>query len=148
MNYTEWKNLPDRSTPITAENLLNDINNLRVEIKNIVESGINGSESYIKLSDGTMIIYGTYNDLNANFTRLGDALFYYHSSEITFKSEFIDVPSFVLCSSEKSDDDSNLAIFNGFEKPTTNNKIYPRFIRPNDSSFNLFIRYFAIGKWK
>ena len=51
MALIEFKNLPDTTTPINAENL----NNNFTECNNIVESGSNANGTYIKYSDGTMI---------------------------------------------------------------------------------------------
>ena len=56
MALIEFKNLPDTTTPITAENLNNNFN----ECNNIVESGSNANGNYIKYSDGTMICTKSY----------------------------------------------------------------------------------------
>lgn len=51
MALIEFKDYPNTSTPLNAENLNNNFN----EVNNIAESGSNDNGHYIKFSDGTLI---------------------------------------------------------------------------------------------
>lgn len=52
MTLIEFKNLPNTTTPLKAENLNNNFNS-------IVESGSNENGNWVKFSDGTMICEAT-----------------------------------------------------------------------------------------
>lgn len=55
MSLTDWKNLPDTSTPINKENLENDGSYLETKIYDVIEEGSNNNGTYIKFSNGTLI---------------------------------------------------------------------------------------------
>lgn len=59
MALIEFKNKPDTSTPINAENLNHNFNELNTLITEIVESGENENGRWIKWADGTLICNGT-----------------------------------------------------------------------------------------
>lgn len=65
MNLIEFKNLPDTTTPLNAENLnllqknVNDeFTTIKGTINGIVESGSNEKGIWAKFADGTLIQYG------------------------------------------------------------------------------------------
>jgi len=89
MALIEFKDLPDATTPLTADNL----NNNFIECFNIIESGSNENGNYIKYSDGTMICYGVRsNTLANNNTQIG-AMWYTDSVNLgSFPVEFAEEP--------------------------------------------------------
>lgn len=90
MSLIEFKNFPDTSTPINAENLNNNFNS-------IVESGNNENGSYIKFADGTLIqhksgisfettykeIYFPISFLNGTYSAMVTGR-YYHYIDVTY----------------------------------------------------------------
>lgn len=50
-----FKDFPSMETPLNAENLNNNFNELNTQIAGIIESGSNENGEYVKFSDGTMI---------------------------------------------------------------------------------------------
>ena len=150
MNYTNWKNLPDRTTPLTAENLLNDINitkeeiqNLKSEISKIIESGDNENGSFIKYSNGIMICLQSIEGIVNISTAWGSL---YQSGILktpNFPEQFIDAP-YVLLTNHNGE---SVIAPNGL---STNSKpedvVLLRGTTSPDMRYKIDI--LSIGKWK
>ena len=140
MALKEFKNLPDTSTPINAENLNNNFNS-------IVESGSNENGNYVKYADGTMICYRTYT-YTVNVTTSWGSLYYGNNYDvITFPAQFIEKPHLQL-----SAYNTNLSFW--LASYTITN-IYTDYfsgitvLRPTpEQGVEVVIRALAIGKWK
>ncbi len=149
----DWKNLPNTTTPFNAtrmEHIEQGIYDNSVAISSIVESGSNSKGSYVKYSDGTMIVtretYETTINVNVSWGNIfvgGDY------TEWEFPVPFINVPDLVLF-------DVNSTTTNGCFKtsyePTkiTKNSIQNVYVgrgtSANDVAFKIHI--LAIGRWK
>lgn len=149
----EWKNLPNQTTPVNAtrmDHIEQGIYDNSVAISNIIESGSNSKGSYVKYSDGTMIVaretYETTINVNVSWGNIfvgGDY------TEWEFPVPFINVPDLVLF-------DVNSTTTNGCFKtsyePTkiTKNSIQNVYVgrgtSASDVAFKIYI--LAIGRWK
>lgn len=70
----EWKNLPNQTTPANAtrmNHIEDGIYDNSVAISNIIESGSNSNGSWIKYSDGTMIITQKYTSSKITVVDMG-----------------------------------------------------------------------------
>ena len=145
MSLTPWKNLPDTSTPINAENLINDSEYLDNKINEILETGSTSTGRYIKYNDGTVIQWGRVN-LTPNESRSQGGLTYYSTST----SVILPIELFTInnasCSSNRQ-----IANMNYFAQS------YIAFV--NSSTINLsfastglnderIIDWLVIGRWK
>lgn len=118
MNKIEFKNLPDTTTPLNAENLnllqdnvedaiptldsavstssTNGVENQAitnyVNTKGIYESGSNANGSYIKYDDGTMICYIKKENVDCRSLNADGNYYYKTISNIDFPQTFISVP--------------------------------------------------------
>lgn len=149
----EWKNLPNQTTPVNAtrmEHIEQGIYDNSVAISNIIESGSNSKGSYVKYSDGTMIVtretYETTINVNVSWGNIfvgGDY------TEWEFPVPFINVPDLVLF-------DVNSTTTNGCFKtsyePTkiTKNSIQNVYVGRGTSASDVAfkIHILAIGRWK
>lgn len=149
----EWKNLPNQTTPVNAtrmNHIEDGIYNNSVAISNIIESGSNSKGSYVKYSDGTMIVtretYETTINVNVSWGNIfvgGDY------TEWEFPVPFINVPDLVLF-------DVNSTTTNGCFKtsyePTkiTKNSIQNVYVGRGTSASDVAfkIHILAIGRWK
>lgn len=149
----EWKNLPNQTTPVNAtrmEHIEQGIYDNSVAISNIIESGSNSKGSWVKYSDGTMIVtretYETAINVNVSWGNIfvgGDY------TEWEFPVPFINVPGLVLF-------DVNSTTTNGCFKtsyePTkiTKNSIQNVYVGRGTSASDvkLKIHILAIGRWK
>lgn len=149
----EWKNLPNQTTPVNAarmEHIEDGIYNNSVAISNIVESGSNTKGTWVKYSDGTMIVtretYETTININVSWGNIfvgGDY------TEWEFPVPFINAPDLVLF-------DVNSTTTNGCFKtsyePTkiTKNSIQNVYVGRGTSASDVAfkIHILAIGKWK
>lgn len=64
MSLIEFKDYPSTETPLNAENLNHNFNELKVE------SGSNDNGDYVKFSDGTLICYGTNNGVDGSYRQI------------------------------------------------------------------------------
>lgn len=155
MSYVkqDWKNLPNQTTPVNAtrmEHIEQGIYDNSVAISNIIESGSNSKGSYVKYSDGTMIVaretYETTINVNVSWGNIfvgGDY------TEWEFPVPFINVPDLVLF-------DVNSTTTNGCFKtsyePTkiTKNSIQNVYVGRGTSASDVAfkIHILAIGRWK
>ena len=71
MALIEFKNLPDTSTPINAENLNHNFNGLKIE------SGSNENGSYVKFPDGTLEINQRFETTISTTTAWGNLYYGY-----------------------------------------------------------------------
>lgn len=149
----EWKNLPNQTTPANAtrmDHIEQGIYDNSVAISNIIESGSNSKGSYVKYSDGTMIVaretYETTINVNVSWGNIfvgGDY------TEWEFPVPFINVPDLVLF-------DVNSTTTNGCFKtsyePTkiTKNSIQNVYVGRGTSASDVAfkIHILAIGRWK
>lgn len=149
----EWKNLPNQTTPVNAtrmDHIEQGIYDNSVAISNIIESGSNSKGSYVKYSDGTMIVaretYETTINVNISWGNIfvgGDY------TEWEFPVPFINVPDLVLF-------DVNSTTTNGCFKtsyePTkiTKNSIQNVYVGRGTSASDVAfkIHILAIGRWK
>lgn len=149
----EWKNLPNQATPVNAtrmEHIEQGIYDNSVAIGNIIETGSNSKGSYVKYSDGTMIVtretYETTINVNVSWGNIfvgGDY------TEWEFPVPFINVPDLVLF-------DVNSTTTNGCFKtsyePTkiTKNSIQNVYVGRGTSASDVAfkIHILAIGRWK
>jgi hypothetical protein len=149
----EWKNLPNQTTPVNAtrmDHIEQGIYDNSVAISNIIESGSNSKGSYVKYSDGTMIVaretYETTINVNVSWGNIfvgGDY------TEWEFPVPFINVPDLVLF-------DVNSTTTNGCFKtsyePTkiTKNSIQNVYVGRGTSASDVAfkIHILAIGRWK
>lgn len=143
MSLIEFKNLPDTSTAINAENLNNNFNS-------IVESGSNENGCYTKFIDGTMICSNRI--YNSNDTEEECGTFYISSEKIAlpnFPTEFKNQPK-VIFQYETATWSSSVIIgiaTHGY--PTETSPGLVRLISPVYSIHNGgYIDYIAIGRWK
>lgn len=149
----EWKNLLNQTTPVNAtrmDHIEQGIYDNSVAISNIIESGSNSKGSYVKYSDGTMIVaretYETTINVNVSWGNIfvgGDY------TEWEFPVPFINVPDLVLF-------DVNSTTTNGCFKtsyePTkiTKNSIQNVYVGRGTSASDVAfkIHILAIGRWK
>lgn len=149
----DWKNLPNSTTPVNAtrmEHIEQGIYDNSVAISNIIETGSNSKGSYVKYSDGTMIVtretYETTINVNVSWGNIfvgGDY------TEWEFPVPFINVPDLVLF-------DVNSTTTNGCFKtsyePTkiTKNSIQNVYVGRGTSASDVAfkIHILAIGRWK
>lgn len=113
MQRITFKDLPDTTTPVNAENLNLLQNNVETAISDavddvtevidsIIESGSNANGNWIKYSDGTMICWHTVLGNTFDCTQSGGTGRYYYvdtnnssenSKQWTYPQAFINVPT-------------------------------------------------------
>ena len=153
MALIEFKDKPNTTTPVNAtrmDHIEQGIYDNSVAISNIIESGSNSKGSYVKYSDGTMIVaretYETTINVNVSWGNIfvgGDY------TEWEFPVPFINVPDLVLF-------DVNSTTTNGCFKtsyePTkiTKNSIQNVYVGRGTSASDVAfkIHILAIGRWK
>lgn len=112
-----------------------------VNTKGITESGSNANGSYIKFDDGTMICYATL-PFAMNITGQFEGIYYANTGAITFPQEFYETPTI------------NVTIRGvaggGYSFYTPTKSDFSGFIWKIQSKSNvdLYVMYFAIGRWK
>lgn len=148
MEKINFKNLPDTSTPLNAENLNTMQNNIENAINVIVESGSNRNGNWIKFGDGTMICtmkIDFYCD--ADFTQDGN-LWKKTIGESVFPQEFIDAPYYLNVNIVGKQTARNLWItpYNGYNKSVIGNMQVVTHWNATACHADIFIM--AIGRWK
>ena len=135
MNLIEFQDYPSTETPLNAENLNHNFNELKIE------SGYNDIGNYIKFSDGTIHCYGT-------------------SSVITFtgagvKDASVDLKAFGLKSNQNVQltlmvnySDYGNGKFQVHLKSSDINTITFSVRNEYTSNINFYVSWFVIGKWK
>jgi len=102
MEKIEFKDLPDTSTPLTAEifntlqdNVENAIDetkkNIETEVDAIIESGSNESGNYVKYASGKQECYGVTDFPSGAFDATG-SVFYRVVGSVVFPIAFIEAP--------------------------------------------------------
>lgn len=149
----EWKNLPNQTTPVNAtrmDHIEQGIYDNSVAISNIIESGSNSKGSYVKYSDGTMIVARETHETTINVNvSWGNIFVGGDYTEWEFPVPFINVPDLVLF-------DVNSTTTNGCFKtsyePTkiTKNSIQNVYVGRGTSASDVAfkIHILAIGRWK
>ena len=149
----EWKNLPNQTTPVNAtrmEHIEQGIYDNSVAISNIIESGSNSKGTWVKYSDGTMIVTRETYEITVNINvSWGNIFVGGDYTEWEFPVPFINVPDLVLF-------DINSTTTNGCFKtsyePTniTKNSIQNVYVGRGTSASNVAfkIHILAIGRWK
>lgn len=149
MALIEFKNKPDTSSPINANNLNHNFNELSGNIGNlsnlinsIIDSGSNENGNYIKFSDGTMICWAsiaktftTSQHPNVYYTSLSDGFptFVYPQEFISKPILNVSVEGVSWCSIYSSSNTQfNIVVYSVAER----------------TSFSSIFNYIAIGKWK
>lgn len=155
MNYTDWKNLPDRTTPLTAENLLNDINttkeeikNLKTEISKIVEYGSNENGEYIKFSNGIMICTKTKSFSTSIETQSGIIYYTEINNDESLPQSFVEDPIYDNITLSTSE---NWIMYINIVDRATKTKWHNRFYLTSNltrHSFTAICKFIAIGRWK
>lgn len=149
MEKINFKNLPDTSTPINAENLNQIQANIENAINGIVESGSNANGTWIKFSDGTMIIRQEYTSSAQNTTvTMGSLKRVGISVPPDFPVSFIEPPNVQITLHN-----CWLGWLIGCEyEPTTTNATNGTYIpiaSAEQRSFEAIkINILAVGKWK
>lgn len=90
MALIEFKNKPDLTTPITADALNHNFNELLN--KSISESGSNNYGDYVKFADGTMICYRKVQVNIACTTQWGSLFVGVNQTQWDFAQAFIEKP--------------------------------------------------------
>lgn len=176
MTKIEFKNLPDTSTPLNAENLnqlqdnveaaipvlddqvstssTNGVQNQAitnyVNTKGIYESGSNANGSYIKYDDGTMICYAYKSASFGSWSSQGNLYMATNTSNITFPQTFYDTPIVTLTQNPGDRGASYWQCWSGRIINDTSKISYIQLWRPTTATENLDIdfSYIAIGRWK
>ena len=134
-----FKDLPDTTTPINAENLNENFE----ECNNIVESGSNNSGKYIKFSDGTMICWNRITSTSSSTSQSNGI--YYCPFTMAFPQEFIETPTVIP---------SLTQIAGLYFTSLGNNQPSTTQVQLRSLSMSAFTNvqftysYIAIGKWK
>ena len=139
MALIEFKDLPDTSTPINADNLNNNFE----ECYNIVESGTNANGTYVKFNDGTMIQYGRCANTHSIDTSYG-SVYIGDLQIITLPSAFVDTNYKIMLTAIAP---MNSAYVVDDNKTTTQVYYFPVSYLSRTSR-ELSINFVAIGKWK
>lgn len=131
----EFKDYPDTSTPLNAENL-------NYNFSHIVESGSNENGSWIKWADGTMICTKTIVFNEKDITLGAWGTLYFRDVDCGNWAQ-----TFTALTGAFASGDSSQYLYSLFA-PSTTGAMSIRIIRPdaNVKSANLFV--FAIGRWK
>lgn len=137
MSIIQFKDLPDTTTPITADNL----NNNFTECNNIIESGSNANGNYIKYSDGTMICYGK-SLVNAEINTTAGALYRGGSLQQLFPAEFLQDQVIVTLSPLAP---INFAYISGVYTHAFD--FFPMAYEARTAG-DKYVHYMAIGRWK
>ena len=143
-----FKNKPDLTTPITAENLNHNFNELNNKIGEVVESGSNNYGNYIKFSDGTMICYRKATATIDCSIPWGSLYAGMDATKWYFAQEFTEVPTVELSLHTKSSASAFLINYSPPEITTESIRILG-VARPTvGTNVQAEFHIFAIGKWK
>jgi len=107
----------------------------------VVESGSNANGSYVKYADGTMICYDN-RFFNMNITSEFEGIYYANTGEISFAQSFIATPTINVTLRGVAG--------GGYSFYTPSATGFTGFVWKIQSKSNvdLYVMYFAIGKWK
>lgn len=144
-----FKDLPNTETPVTAENLNSNFNELDIKIGSIIESGSNANGNYVKYSDGTMICYNRVNVGNIPITNQTGNLYISDNLESfgDFPKSFISLPSISIGS--ESDDNTRYFWVIKSNRQTGGRFRGFRLVSPISVTLsNAVVSYTAIGRWK
>lgn len=150
-----FKNKPDTSTPINADNLNANFEELNQKTQN----GSNSNGSYLKFADGTMICFGKTSVTNNNLA-LGGNNGIFRSSGIAFNDfpvPFVEKPDVFFTIKEQS---SNMIGYPKWVATGYYNTDLPSILNPgrcfiifwgadpDNTQIDATVSYTAIGKWK
>lgn len=143
MALIEFKDLPDTSTPLTADNLNNNFN----ECYNIVESGENANGRYIKYSDGTMICYKKIDCTGLSLPNEWGAGWYYTIVQGgDFPQAFIETPT-INCWFGNTSVGCIVMNYGAASSSTTGNFLLLK-VGSHGTLTSGYVYVTAIGKWK
>lgn len=140
MVLIEFKNLPDTSTPINAENLNHNFNA-------VVESGSNNNGYWIKYADGTMIQSGIYTFNGATNIALPNGGNRSNGITVYFPTSFVGVPKSLTVTSG-SDTNDHGYVANNSQLTASSFAGFWWTINVNNTSSAHTINWLAIGRWK
>ena len=146
MALIEFKNKPDLTTPITADALNHNFNELLN--KSISESGTNSNGTYVKFTDGTMICYNKQT-FNTSITTPSGALFISNNLNMNnYPASFTELPAVTL-NVVRLGSSYPFSAYKTSESTLTK----PPTIRIANSeavtsSLDYIVDYVSIGRWK
>lgn len=148
MALIEFKDKPNTTTPINANNLNNNFSDL--DNRSIYESGSNEKGNYIKFNDGTMICTGKKELSSVAITNSINNGAFFASELLTsfadFPVTFIGKPT--SFSMSVSSGGGYGAWIQKMYPPSATNINNFRIIGTWNSTQNFEVSYIAIGKWK
>lgn len=132
-----FKDFPDMTTPLNADNLNQLQTNVENALGSIVESGSNSNGYWIKYSDGTMICTGTGSGTNGG------------STTKTFAQTFINIPTVIGLPTQSPDNYFiGLTVRNIKNSTAVFTVFYVQFGTNSWGLGSNTFNYVAIGRWK
>ena len=151
---TIFEDLPSTNTSINASNLNGNFGELNTHITDLIgrayieESATTANGSYIKYSNGIMIVAQQYSTTHTgDFTQWGSCYSFDCDTPPDFPVAFTELWS---CTKTLSNTGANGWLYNRGGHDTVTRSGLVGFVRPNNSSVSTTIKInvIAIGKWK
>lgn len=144
MNKIEFKDYPDKTTPISSANLNQLQTNIETAINSVVESGSNSNGNWIKYSDGTMICWMQETVTDQAINNAYGSLFQ-GTRQYTFPVPFIGNVT-AKCTIFQYGTGASWGTVSSFSNTVIILRGFDAFVRAGGE--NCKIGYMAIGKWK
>lgn len=141
MSLIEFKNLPDTSTPFSAEIFNHNFNEVKVE------SGSNSKGYWIKYADGTMIQGGTFTFEGATNIPLPYGGNRSNGITVSFPLSFVATPKSLIATSGSDTNDIGY-VTNNSQLTKSSFAGFWWTINANNTTLVHTINWLAIGRWK
>ena len=149
MQKIEFKNKGEEgyeNSKLNADNLNLLQDNVDEAINEVLESGTNTNGSYVKFNDGTMICFQPKVFQVSEFEQWGSLYRKIIQNPFIFPVSFITYPT-VVAGVRNTNNSQLFGMPDGLVISQSGIESL-QLIRPTDSSGEIIINYFAVGKWK